>query len=749
VYKQKNHLHGCDVASMVNILHQRAVTTPTSIAYHLRDANGHSTQVTYRELDQRVQAIGRWLQAHGAAGERVLLLYPFGLEFIVGFYGALYAGAVAVPLYPPRPNRPDPRLLTVMADAQPAFALTTAKVLTSLTERQADRSLLEQLQWLATDTIDEPSSRSWEANDSAPTTLAVLQYTSGSTGDPKGVMVSHANLRHNAEMIAHAFGINSQSTGLIWTPFYHDMGLIGGVIQPIYTGNRAILLSPIDFLQQPSRWLQAISEERISVSGGPNFAYELCIEKVTPEACQGLDLSCWEVAFSGAEPVRAETLERFAAKFAPYGFRLQAFTPCLGMAESTLMTSCTPQPQIPLVDHFDANALAHHRVEMVAPSEQSFQNTQPLVSSGRAWLDQTFCIVHPERCTRCAPNEVGEIWIAGPSVTAGYWQRPIETAQTFGATLADTGEGPFLRSGDLGFIHKGELFVTGRLKDLIIIRGKNYYPQDIEATVASAHPALQPGGTAAFSVEEGNAERLIIVQELERTQMRTAATGEIMTAIRHAISLAHELQVSAIVLLRPGRLLKTSSGKLQRQANRRAYLQGTLDAIDLWSIGAARRSNIAEEGRQSMVTTDSQQRLATESPMKQPSRPISYTIERWITNQLADHLQIDPREIDLHRPFADYGLDSVAAVELVHSLHQWLQSTGYDGAIESTALWDFPTIATLAEQLGTIYHPIAAPAKPSSGSPTTGTSPTLTATGHSSTESELASELAQLVRILN
>jgi acyl carrier protein len=533
------------------------------------------------------------------------------------------------------------------------------------------------------------------------------------------------------------------------------MGLIGGMIQPIYAGNPTTLLSPVDFLQQPSRWLQTISAERISVSGGPNFAYELCIDKITPAQCEGLDLSCWDVAFCGAEPVRAETLARFTAKFAPYGFRFQAFTPCLGMAESTLMTSCTPQAQAPVVTTFDTEALAHNRVAIPSTAVVTTQNTQQLVSSGRAWLDQTFCIVHPETGLRCASDEVGEIWIAGPSVAAGYWQRPTESAQTFGATIADTGEGPFLRSGDLGFIHNGELFVTGRRKDLIIIRGKNYYPQDLEATVEQAHPALQPGAVAAFSIEEENEEKLVIVQEIERTHLRNLVVDELLAAIRQAIAQEHQLQVSAIALLRPGRILKTSSGKIQRRATRQAYLAGALATVGVWALSAEALAVAPPTIPSPMPQPAGQPNPAVNGGVRFPNGHPPRTLEGWIAGQLAQRLHTEPSAIDLHKPFADYGLDSMAAVELVHALQNWLQSTGRTSTIEVTDLWDFPTIAALARHLEGDHQPLTAPLH------RTFTPQAVRTAGQSNSRTtavvqsnpvadkpELAAELAQLARLL-
>lgn len=706
--------------SLVRILQQRARLAPTHIAYSLRQADaGTVAQITFGELDTQARAIGAWLQQQGASGARALLLYPFGLDFITGFYGCLYAGVIAVPLYPPRPNRPDPRLLAILADAQPTFALTTAKVIKGLVDFAGMSPALQQLQWVATETLAADYATGWQSYAPAPSQLAFLQYTSGSTGVPKGVMVSHANVMHNAAMIAQAFAIKPQSSGLIWTPFFHDMGLIGGVVQPVYTGNHTTLMAPVDFLQQPSRWLRAISEARISVSGGPNFAYELCIEKITPEQCAGLDLACWEVAFSGAEPVRAQTLEHFAAKFAPYGFQFRAFTPSLGMAESTLMTTCTPQAQAPTILPCDGEALAQHRVE---PWGATSTTVQYLVSCGRPWLDQTVQIVHPERGTRCADNEVGEIWTAGPSVAGGYWQRPAETAQTFGAMLADTGEGPFLRTGDLGFLHQGELFVTGRLKDLIIIRGRNYYPQDIELTAEQAHPALQPGGAAAFTIDVAREEKLVILQEVNRTYLRNLPVAEVMGQIRIAVTQTYEAPVHAIVLLRPGRLLKTSSGKVQRQANRTAYLQGELEVVGVWQA----LSNSADRslGSAALPLTALDERALAE----------------WIRQQLARRLGLMPQTIDLHKPFADYGLDSVAAVDLVQTLADWLRQSGYQSGLVMTDLWDFPTIAALTTHLAQQIQ--AETTAPSSTKPTVQpTTPPPSA--------DLADEIDRLTRLLS
>ncbi len=731
--RSADHHLSSQTETIVAILRQRATVEPERVAFRLQTNAGEAPQfITYGALDRQARAIAALLQQQGATGERALLLYPFGLEFVAAFYGCLYAGVVATPLYPPRPNRPDPRLTAVTVDAQATFALTTAKIAATAVVDQ-NTGAMQQLRWLATDTIDTANAQEWQEGLPEPTALAFLQYTSGSTGTPKGVMVSHANVMHNAAMIHTAFALTPRSTGLMWTPFYHDMGLIGGVIEPIYAGNLATFLPPVDFLQQPIRWLRTISDERITVSGGPNFAYELCTNTIMPDQFEGLDLTCWEVAFSGAEPVRAGTLERFAAKFAPYGFRFAAFTPCFGMAESTVMTTCTPQAQPPVILTCDAQALTHHRLKTI-PATDDTAAPQRLVSSGRPWCNQTVRIVHPEGRTLCSPDEVGEIWIAGPSVTGGYWNRPQESAETFGAYLADTGEGPFLRSGDLGFLQDGELFVTGRCKDLIIIRGRNYYPQDLELTVEGAHPALQPHAVAAFTITQDDEEQLVIAAEIARTQVRAIDTETVLAAIRRTISQEYQLAVSAILLLRPGRMLKTSSGKLQRRAMRQAYLEGALESIAHWTHSP--RTNDTNPPALSPPT-------ATNANPAQPALPpTEQMIQAWIAAQLAQRLGTGPTTLDLHKPFADYGLDSVAAVELVHTLRQWLESNGQPITLEITALWDFPTIATLAQYLA--RNGIGTPHRQAAHKTTV----PLDVGNPPAQVDELAAEIAQLQRLL-
>ncbi len=565
------------------MVRHRARTQPRDIAFsYLVDGELEQVDLTYEELDRQARAIGAWLMSRGLAGERALLLYPAGLDFIAGFFGCLYAGVVAVPVYPPRRNRSMTRIQAIADDAEAKVALTTYKVLSHVEGLIDETPHLKQLTWLDTTNVPAGMDQQWQVPDIHGETLAFLQYTSGSTGTPKGVILNHANLVHNSALIAHAFEHTRTSLGVFWLPSYHDMGLIGGILQPIYVGRTNVLMAPMTFLQKPFRWLSAITRFRATSAGGPNFAYEHCIQKVTPEQRKQLDLSSWKLAFNGAEPVRADTLRRFAESFAPCGFRAEAFYPCFGLAEATLIVSGGYVAKPPIIRSFDSTALTQGKVQEVAGGGPTARD---LVGCGQTLPDQKIVIANPETSTTCSADEIGEIWVSGPSMAQGYWKRPDVTETMFHAHLKDTGEGPFLRTGDLGFVLDGELFVTGRLKDLIILRGVNYYPQDIELTVQRCHPRLRADCGAAFAVEAEGREQLVLVFEVERHKQ--GQFGEVFQAIRRAVAGEHDLNVDAIVLIRAGTVPKTSSGKIQRHACRQSYLDGTLDVVGQWRLGDA------------------------------------------------------------------------------------------------------------------------------------------------------------------
>ncbi len=586
--------------TLVEVLRLRSHYQPDQLAYtFLQDGETTEINLTYQELDCQARLIASLLQNQGLTGQRALLIYPPGLEFITAFFGCLYAGVTAVPAYPPRPNRSMERLEAIVDDAEATTVLTTHSVWQKLKSSLAKQEKLRTLNWLATDNIVTHLEAEWEYPYIDQDTLAFLQYTSGSTGNPKGVMVTHGNLIHNQKLIQDAFGHNQQSQGVIWLPPYHDMGLIGGIIQPLYQGFPVVLMSPMHFLQKPIRWLKAISRYQATTSGGPNFAYDLCLHKIQPEQLADLDLSSWQVAFNGAEPIKAETIEQFSSYFGECGFGSEAFYPCYGMAESTLFISGGNHRKVPVIKVVREAELENNQV--VLANEES-TGIRRLVSCGEAFSGTTVKIVNPETQTECQPQEVGEIWVAGDSVAQGYWNQPELTQKTFQAHTNNSKAGAFLRTGDLGFMLDGELYVTGRLKDVIIIRGRNHYPTDIESTVESSHEALAPNRSAAFTVEVNGSEKLVVVAEVERRYQKILHQSsinhnniysdledsswnscpnfpEITSNIKEAITKHHGLQAYAIVLLRIGTIPKTSSGKIRRYACRRDFLEGTLNIV--------------------------------------------------------------------------------------------------------------------------------------------------------------------------
>ncbi len=562
--------------SLVDLLCYRNQNQGNDIVFtFLPDGETEELHLSYQELDTQARAISARLQSLTESGQRALLLYQPGLEFISAFFGCLYAGVVAVPLYPPRRNHHSDRLEAIVTDAQATVALTTTFVQQSITKQIQKKPALENLTWLTTDNLDLNQAKDWQPLSINKDTLAFLQYTSGSTGKPKGVMISHGNLLHNLAMIHQCFNNQPDTKGVIWLPPYHDMGLIGGVLQPIYGHVPVILMPPAAFLQKPIRWLQTISRYQATASGGPNFAYDMCIKKVKPEQLETLDLSRWRVAFTGAEPIRAETLAKFADTFADCGFRPEAFYPCYGMAESTLFISGGLTTEKPIIHLVEAKALLQNRV---VPTIEQDEKAQAIVSCGRSWLGQKIVIVNSESLTQCPEKEVGEIWVSGESIAQGYWGE--ESQKTFQAYLADSQEGPFLRTGDLGFLDAGELFITGRIKDTIIIRGQNHYPQDIEITVQKSHESLRPDCGAAFSLEIKGSEKLIIVQEVERTYMRKINVKEVTGDISQSVTAKHGLRAYAILLVKVGSIPKTTSGKIQRYACKNAFINGSLQLIE-------------------------------------------------------------------------------------------------------------------------------------------------------------------------
>ena len=680
--------------SIIDILRRRTRDESDTILYRFLDDGGKEVErVTYGQLEERARAVAATLQDMGIRGERCLLVYPPGLEFTIGFFGCLFAGAVPVPVYPPDPGRLArtlPRLEAVACASRARAALSTSAIVAI--GRGALGTMSEELRsikWLATDTVARARAEAWAPVVPGAGDTAFLQYTSGSTSQPKGVIVTHGNLIHNEQLIEHAFGHTRQSIGVGWLPLYHDMGLIGNVIQPLYAGFPCVLMSPISFLRRPAVWLHAISEYRATTSGGPNFAFDLCVRKIPPEERSRMDLRSWRVAFNGAEPVRSDTMRRFADAFAPAGFSERAFYPCYGMAEATLIATGGISGELPVARRVDAQALTRDRLH--GPADARARQLT-LVSSGRVLGHQDLAIVDPDTGRECEPGQVGEIWLAGPSIAGGYWGQPEATAETFGARIVGSPRGPFLRTGDLGAVCDGELFVTGRLKDLLILRGKNHYPQDIEQAVERCHAAVRRGGAAAFAMEAAQGDELVVMAEIDALAARAQEHQDIVHAIRDAIAVEHDLQPAAVVLIAAGAIPKTSSGKIQRHACKASYRSGTLDALFHWRM--------AEAGPESDDASRASEAARDAAGLAAPPAPASDCgvdeIAAWLGLCIAQLLRAPGERIDIRTPLARCGLDSLAVMTLLGEIEEV-----FAAKLTLAALFDARGIEDLAGAIAT------------------------------------------------
>lgn len=563
-----------NLRSLVALLARRAAEQADDRAYvFVSDRGTEEAALTFRQLRETATALAARLIASAQPGDRAILVFPPGIEFMVAFFGCLMAGIIAVPMMMPRRNSARDSSAAILANCTPALALTTSTI--ALRGDLRARFAQENIRWIEVD-LTEAAGATVDLQEPAPDDIAFLQYTSGSTSEPKGVMVSHANLLANLEMIRIALGNTRQSTYVNWVPLYHDMGLILNALQALYVGATCVLMAPNAFMQRPLGWLRAISHYRAEVACGPNFGFDLCVSRYRADQMDGVDLSSLRIALNGAEPVRADTIARFIETFAPHGFDPRAIYPAYGMAEATLLISGGTRGGGHVMRSVSRTALQAHAAE--APADPG--DAQFVVGCGCALTGEQIAIVNPESRQRLAADNVGEIWISGANVARAYWRNDAATREELNAKIAGE-DGRWLRTGDLGFLdHTGELFVTGRIKDLIIIRGINHYPQDIERTVQSQDSALRENCGAAFSVpDEHGEEDLVIVQEVERTARHSIDTGEIKGQIREAIADSHELSARHIALIRPGALPKTTSGKIQRKLARRLWLDGGFEEV--------------------------------------------------------------------------------------------------------------------------------------------------------------------------
>lgn len=622
-------------ATIVSVLKQRAALHPDKTAFSfLREGTVKEVCISYAGLEIQAGCVASKLNALGLKGQAVLMFFPSGLDFVSAFFGCLCSGVIPVPVFPPRKNRSLQRIHAIASDCAAKAILTTSEVSRSMERNFSGDPVLNNLPWHSTDLWVDSAIPCKSHHEPGFEDLAFLQYTSGSTGNPKGVMVSHRNIMYNLRSIQLFFNMNREDIIVNWVPQFHDLGLIFGILETVFSGSHTVLIPPVSFLSDPMFLLRAISRYHATICGQPDFAFNLCVEKTDEDQRAGIDLSSLRVFYSGAEPVRKLTLGRFFKAFSPAGLKEETLFPGYGMAESTLILTGKEVSQPPFFLAVSASALEKNTV--IPPSETG--DTKWITSNGKPKMDTRIIIVDPEKTKQLPEDLVGEIWASGSTVTMGYFHNPHLTDQVFHATLPEYGASKWLRTGDLGFLHDGDLFITGRLKDLIIIRGSNFYPQDIEDVIESCHHSVRKTCTAAISYEDNGAERLVIVAELRRTIL-PHDTEKIMDAITTEVFNEFEIRPSRITLIRFGSIPKTSSGKIMRSTVRDYLLNGKFDIID-------------------------ERFLKDDEKVIRPTSEIpSSSLEEFVVSWISSHLN-KGSPVDLEKQMSAYGLDSLKAVEL-------------------------------------------------------------------------------------
>lgn len=665
---------GENTDNLVDLLESRADEQPDKTVYiFLPDGEGAEIRLTYERLRQNAKRMAKHLRARQVPIDSpVLLLFQPGIDYICAFYGCLYAGAIPVPAYPPTHARQLARLQSIIDDADTDYALTTRAELDGFQSIAKHASGLSIKHWLVMDDMDAVQT-DWEDPCLDGERIAFLQYTSGSTSAPKGVMVTHRNVLANIALTARATAATSRDVMVFWLPPYHDFGLIGGILAPLIVDCSCVLMRPVSFLSNPYRWLKVIAAYRATITGAPNFAYDLCARVISGEQRASVDLSSLRVAFNGAEPVRVSTMDKFSHAFEASGFRRTAWLAAYGLAEATLMVSgrwggvSHTGP-----GHKVLNRVALQENRVVFANDFDTDGVR-LASTGTVLDDHRVVIVHPQTLQRCPDDEIGEIWVAGPCVAKGYWRREVESAAAFPKGFDGLGGAPCMRTGDLGFLHEGELYVCGRRKDLIIVNGLNIYPQDVELAAGESHAALRENGTIAFALEHTDTEQLVIVQELDFRQRADGALfGRIASAVADAIGVSPDI----ILLVKAGRLPRTSSGKVRRQQCKKDFIDGQLDVVSRWD-----RDKAVETTPVNYVPS------STDAPVSTSAT----AIEWWLRTQLAHRLGLDAHAIESEQSFADFGLTSMASVQLSEALAAWLGRP-----LAPTVFWDYPSIAKLA-----------------------------------------------------
>jgi len=706
--------------SPFEILTAACAAEPDRIRFRFLDESSEVQQLTGADILSRCLAFGRGLHDISKNGDRILLPYPAGLDFIVGFLGCIAAERVPVPANYPKPRRPSSRYQAIADDCQATAAVTDSKTLMTLDHSQEtglswfsageiesrgaaqlasaqtrERDLasrisadFEALKNVVSDFDCATQNNGHKGGQALPEDLLFLQYTSGSTSHPKGVVITAENLFSNLRLISHGFGLelipSAERIVCSWLPAYHDMGLVGVILSTLMHDGQAVLMSPTSFLRKPAMWLQSIERYRACITVAPCFGYQWAASRVSSAEADRLDLSCLELAACGAEPISPAVLERFATHFQSAGFRKSAFYPCYGLAEATLMVSgdhrgavhsrAHNQSQAPLTVRLDRSQLRQHKAIETFAGEDSIE----VVHCGQAGLDTEIALVSQATGLRAEEGQVGEILVQSPSTAFGYWGAPGATRKMF--QFCFPGESQhYLRTGDLGFMLRGRLYVTGRRKELIIIAGQNFYPHDIEQTVAGSHPALTGLPAAAFAISGDSTERLVLVQEVPRG-VEESTCVEIMRKMRLAVASTHELAPFAVVLVRPASIPRTSSGKVQRLRTGEEFRTGTLKVVANWELKAI-------DDRQLFRDLSSLMQAGNESRLRST---IENTLLRWV----AAHTGEASEFVRPEQSFAEMGVDSLLTVQMAQEFEQWLGCR-----ISPVAAWSYPTPAKMADFL--------------------------------------------------
>ena len=658
-------------------------------------------KLSYHSLMIKSKAIAAIIQRHTNKGDRVLLVYPPGLEFICAFYGCLYAGVIAVPVYPPVDKKLVDKLQAVIKNSEPKIILSTKTVVDQIEKLKYVKALqninfvnyllnyfkntqeltqwdFDKFFWINTNKLNLATAKEYQKVQVEPNEIAFLQYTSGSTGQPKGVMISHSNLLHNFKLINQFYPATPESRLVIWLPPYHDMGLIGGILYPIFSECQVYIMSPMTFLRNPISWLRALDRYQGTVTSAPNFAYALCNRKISEKQLATINLSSVQSFLNGAEPISNKIAEEFCIKFKPCGFKREMFLPCYGLAEGTLMVTGIQDLK---ARYYSKVALRSNRL---VPMAKEDKDACSLVSCGIK--DDNLAIVDLTTFNECNDGEIGEIWISGPSVAQGYWNQPELTNSCFDATIANRPDKKYLRTGDLGFICDQNLYVMGRNKDLIIVNGTNHYPQDIEYSIEQSHPAIRRGGSAAVSIVNEEQEQLVIIAEIDKN-CSEEVLHEIVSAINEVTLQDHSLPVYKIALIQPRQLPKTTSGKIRRSTAKALLLDEEMPLEFLWTreyqphTTPAKNDNVFDEQA---------------TPSKTTPSPLGQDLRIQISNELGDILSINPENIDPDKHFGELGLDSLMAIELESRLQNYLKKTC---KIEEIAVINYPTVNSLMDHI--------------------------------------------------